>query len=73
MQVLYKFQPKLGKNTAIISKTIHNNRNHIQYRLRRTLHLFERTHTHYEHTEYASVFVRAPMETIGARIPNRRA
>ena len=45
----------------------------LQYRLRRTLHLFERTRTHYEHTEYASVFVSAPMETIGARVPNRRA
>ena len=34
--------------------------------------LFERTHTHYEHTEYASIGVRTQMESIGTCIPNRR-
>ena len=38
----------------------------LQYRLRRTLHFSERTRTNYERTEYASVCVREPMETIGA-------
>ena len=46
---------------------------HLQYRLRRTLHYFELTRTHYERTEYARLGVRALMEIIGARIPNGHA
>ena len=37
---------------------------YIQYRLHQTLQYFERTRTHYEHTEYTIVGVHALMESI---------